>query len=140
MNSILEQQSFELRPLSPALGAELIGIDLSNPLNDKLFTAIYQAFLDYQVLLFRNQDIPPARQVAFARYFGEVQVHVMNQYHADGHPELYFLSNLNENGEPNGRHPDRGTLLWHTDGSWRPRTGQAKPLPAAPVSRRRPAR
>jgi taurine dioxygenase len=49
----------------------------------------------------------------------------MNQYHADGYPELYRLSNLDENGNPNGRHPDKGTLEWHTDGSWRRVTGQA---------------
>ena len=43
---------------------------------------------------FNAGELPPARQVAFARHFGEVQVHVMNQYHADGFPELYRLSNL----------------------------------------------
>jgi taurine dioxygenase len=86
---------------------------------------VYQAFLRYQVLLFPPQDLPPARQVALARRFGEVQVHVMNQYHADGFPELYRLSNLDETGKPSGRHPDRGTLAWHTDGSWQRVTGQA---------------
>ena len=84
-----------------------------------------QAFLRYQVLLFPPQDVPPARQVAFARRFGEVQIHVMNQYHADGYPELYRLSNLDEHGKPNGKHPDKGTLAWHTDGSWSRVTGQA---------------
>ncbi len=49
----------------------------------------------------------------------------MNQYHADGFPELYRLSNLDEHGKPNGKHPDRGTLEWHTDGSWARVTGQA---------------
>jgi taurine dioxygenase len=77
------------------------------------------------VLLFPPQDIPPGRQVAFARQFGEVQIHVMNQYHADGFPELYRLSNLDDQGRPNGKHPDKGTLYWHTDGSWRRVTGQA---------------
>ena len=49
----------------------------------------------------------------------------MNQYHADGYPELYRLSNLDERGKPSGRHPDKGTLAWHTDGSWQRVTGQA---------------
>ena len=92
---------------------------------EEVFRAIYQAWLRYQVLLFAPQDLPPASQVRFARHFGEVQIHVMNQYHADGHPELYRLSNLDEHGKPNGRHPDKGTLVWHTDGSWRRVTGQA---------------
>jgi taurine dioxygenase len=116
---------FAVRPLTPALGAEIRGVSLEEGVADDLFRAIYAAFLRYQVLLFPPQPLPPARQVAFARQFGEVQIHVMNQYHADGFPELYRLSNLDEDGRPNGKHPDRGTLEWHTDGSWACITGQA---------------
>jgi taurine dioxygenase len=116
---------FAVRPLTPKLGAEIVGVKLGEGVADDVFRGIYQAFLRYQVLLFPPQDLPPGRQVAFARQFGEVQIHVMNQYHADGHPELYRLSNLDESGRPNGRHPDRGTLEWHTDGSWSRVTGQA---------------
>src|SRR6202171_4931745 len=115
---------FETRPLSPNLGPKIIGVDLARGIDGKTFDAIYQAFLRYQVLLFGAQDLPPGRQVEFARRFGEVQIHVMNQYHADGFPELYRLSNLDDRGRPNGQHPDRGTLYWHTDGSWRRVTGQ----------------
>ena len=116
---------FEVRPLTPHLGAELIGVDLARGIDDKMFAAIFHAFLRHQVLLFGTQELPPGRQVEFARRFGEVQIHVMNQYHADGYPELYRLSNLDENGNPNGRHPDKGTLVWHSDGSWQRITGQA---------------
>jgi taurine dioxygenase len=116
---------FGIRRLTPRLGAELIGVDLASGVDDTLFRAIYEAFLEHQVLLFGTQELPPGRQVEFARHFGEVQIHVMNQYHAQGHPELYFLSNLDEHGNPTGRHPDKGTLAWHTDGSWRHVTGQA---------------
>jgi len=116
---------FAVRPLSPRLGAELSGVTLADDMSDDVFRAIYAAFLRYQVLLFPPQEVPPDRQVAFARRFGEVQIHVMNQYHADGYPELYRLSNLDENGKPNGHHPDKGTLEWHTDGSWSRVTGQA---------------
>jgi len=116
---------FDVRPLTPKLGAEIIGVDLARGVDDALFGSIHDAFLHYQVLLFGPQDLPPGRQVELARHFGEVQIHVMNQYHADGYPELYRLSNLDENGNPNGKHPDKGTLAWHTDGSWRRVTGQA---------------
>jgi taurine dioxygenase len=116
---------FCVRRLTPNLGAEVSGIDLSARMDDELFSALYQAFLRYQVLLFPPQDLPPQRQVEFARRFGEVQIHVMNQYHADGYPELYRLSNLDANGKPSGHHPDKGTLAWHTDGSWQRVTGQA---------------
>jgi taurine dioxygenase len=126
MNSALDLRlPFAARPLTPKLGAEIVGVDLSAEIDNEVFRAIYEAFLRYQVLLFGPQDVPPGRQVAFAKQFGEVQIHVMNQYHADGYPELYRLSNLDENGKPNGKHPDKGTLSWHTDGSWRRVTGQA---------------
>lgn len=114
-----------VRPLTPLLGAEISGVDLAGGVEGALFQSLYRAFLRYQVLLFPPQDLPPARQVEFARRFGEVQIHVMDQYHADGFPQLYRLSNLDENGRPNGRHPDKGTLAWHTDGSWQRVTGQA---------------
>jgi len=116
---------FDVRPLTPTLGAEIIGVNLARGVDDALFRSIHQAFLQYQVLLFGTEDLPPGRQVEFAHHFGEVQIHVMNQYHAKGYPELYRLSNLDENGNPNGKHPDKGTLAWHTDGSWRRVTGQA---------------
>ena len=116
---------FSVRRLTPNLGAEISGLALDADMDDAVFRAVYQAFLRYQVLLFPPQDLPPGRQVALARRFGEVQIHVMNQYHADGHPELYRLSNLDAQGRPSGHHPDKGTLAWHTDGSWQRQTGQA---------------
>jgi taurine dioxygenase len=126
MNSIADLRlPFAVRPLTPNLGAEILGVQIGDGISDELFRGIYQAFLRYQVLLFPPQDIPPRAQVEFARHFGEVQIHVMNQYHADGYPELYRLSNLDEHGKPHGRHPDKGTLEWHTDGSWARVTGQA---------------
>ena len=126
MNSTADLRlPFAVRPLTPNLGAEIMGVELANGISDDVFKAVYQAFLRYQVLVFPPQELPPGRQVEFARQFGEVQIHVMNQYHADGFPELYRLSNLDDQGRPNGKHPDKGTLYWHTDGSWRRVTGQA---------------
>ena len=115
----------QIRQLTAQLGAEIIGLDLQAPLEPDDFAALYTAFLEHQVLVLNGQFVSPAAQVALARRFGEVQTHVMNQYHADGYPELYLLSNLTPDGEPSGKHPDRGTLAWHTDGSWQRRTGLA---------------
>src|SRR5579864_4327729 len=117
---------FQVKPLHPVLGCEITGITLGEAVSPALFAKVYEAFLDYQLILFRNVDLPPATQVAFARNFGEVQVHVLSQYHGyKEHPEIYMLSNLDRDGNPSGKHPDRGTLFWHTDGSWKERTGQA---------------
>jgi len=117
-------RSVETHPL-PGIGAEVAGVNPADGIDDAQFRAIYDAFLKHQVLLFRTGDLPPGRQVEFARHFGEVQIHVMNQYHSTEHPELYRLSNLDEDGNPNGKYPDKGTLVWHTDGSWQRVTGQA---------------
>ena len=95
----------ELRPLSGGLGAEITGFDFEAPISDERFAAVHAAFLEWQVLVFSGNEVPPGRQVEFARRFGEVQVHVMNQYHTDGYPELYRLSNLDADGNPSGRHP-----------------------------------
>jgi taurine dioxygenase len=117
---------FKVKPLHPTFGCEITGITLAEAIEPKMFGKVYEAFLDYQLILFRDVDLPPATQVAFAKSFGEVQIHVMNQYQGyKDHPEIYMLSNLDEHGNPSGKHPDKGTLYWHTDGSWRERTGQA---------------
>ena len=116
---------FTVRRLTPNLGAEISGLDLARGVSPEAFRALYDVFLEQQVLVFPPHALPPGAQVAFARNFGEVQVHVMAMYHADGFPELYRLSNLDANGNPDGKHPDKGTLYWHTDGSWRRVTGQA---------------
>ena len=117
---------FKVKPLHPALGCEIADITLAEAVSPALFAKVYEAFLAYELILFRDVDLPPATQVAFARNFGEVQVHVLSQYHGyKDHPEIYMLSNLDKDGKPSGKHPDRGTLYWHTDGSWKERTGQA---------------
>jgi taurine dioxygenase len=127
-----EAAPLSFRPLPGGLGAEVLGLPVA-AVDDATFPALYAAFLAHQLLLFRDQALPPAAQVAFARRSGEVQVHVMDQYHAGGYPELYTLSNLDAAGRPSGKHPDRGTLAWHTDGSWRRTTGQATMLYAERV-------
>jgi len=116
---------FDVKPLSPVLGCEITGITLQDAVSPKLFAKVYEAFLDYELILFRDVDLPPATQVAFAKNFGEVNIHVLSQYHGYGHPEIYMLTNKDADGRPSGKHPDRGTLYWHTDGSWKERTGQA---------------
>ena len=142
MSSVAEvsQDALELRALSPTFGVEVLDADLAEPMTDAVFDRIYDAFLTHQLLLFRDQRLEPGDQVTFARRFGSVQVHVMNQYHAEGYPEIYYLSNLGADGRPSGKHPDRGTVHWHTDGSWARRTGQATLLyavevPASPAAR-----
>jgi len=133
-----EEAPFEVRPLSPdaGFGRAVVGIGLAEAATPEVFRHVYRTFLEHQMILFRDQEVPPPLQVAFARNFGEVQIHVMNQYLGyPDHPEVYVLSNRGADGEPSGRHPDKGTLHWHTDGSWRETTGQATMMVAEIVPR-----
>ena len=60
----------EIRPLAGAIGAEVLGVDLAAALTDDTVRAIRQALLEHLVICFRDQDLPPARFLAFARRFG----------------------------------------------------------------------
>src|ERR1700679_2408481 len=73
--------AFEVKPLHPALGCEISGITLAEAVAPALFAKVYEAFLDYQLILFDDVDLPPATQVAFARNFGEVQIHVLSEHY-----------------------------------------------------------
>jgi taurine dioxygenase len=61
----------EVLPIAGALGAEISGVDLSRPLDDETIAAIRRAWLEHLVIFFREQDLPPAKFLAFAKRFGE---------------------------------------------------------------------
>ena len=113
-----EPQTFEIRPFAgAALGAEVVGLDLSRPLADADFVRIHRAHLDHHVLVFRDQRITPEQQIAFSRRFGPLQVHVLKQFLLAGHPEIFIISNIVEQGQPIGL-ADAGKF-WHSDLSYK---------------------
>jgi len=123
----------EIRPLDAALGAEVLGLDLSRPLPQADFDRIRQAHLDHHVLVFRDQHITAAQQVDFSRRFGRLQIHVLRDFQLPGYPEVLVVSNIKENGRPIGL-GDAG-VFWHSDLSYKekPSLGSllhAKELPA----------
>ena len=68
--------NLDVRSVSPILGAEIFGVDLSAPLDDETFDAVHQAFLDHGVLFFKGQDeLSASAQVAFASRFGPLHTH-----------------------------------------------------------------
>jgi len=111
----------EIRPFTDApLGAEVWGLDLSQPLDAGDFARIHRAHLDHHVLVFREQHITPDQQIAFSRRFGPLQIHVLRQFQLPGHPELLVVSNvLDEAGRPLGL-GDAGHY-WHSDLSYKER-------------------
>ncbi|UCD67781.1 MAG: TauD/TfdA family dioxygenase [Betaproteobacteria bacterium] len=63
-------QYIKVRPLNAALGAEIFGVDISRPLAGQVVKEIRQAFLEHLVVFFRDQQLTPQQQLAFARQFG----------------------------------------------------------------------
>lgn len=112
-------QQIEIRPFDAPVGAEVIGLDLSQPLSDDDFARIHRAHLDHHVLVFRDQRIAPEQQIAFSRRFGPLQIHVLRQFQLPGHPEVLIVSNVVENGKPIGL-GDAGHF-WHSDLSYKER-------------------
>ena len=121
-----------VRPLSGVMGAEVLGADLSRPAD---IEAIRSAFLRHLLLVFPDQRIDEAQHVAFSRRFGELQVHVLDQYRHPEHPEIYVLSNVAADGNTTGSHPDKGTLVWHSDLSFQTRPASATILYGLEVPR-----
>lgn len=100
------------------LGAEISGVDLSQPLSDDTFAQIATAFFENEVVFFRGQKITPEQHVAFTRRFGVLEQHVRKEARLEAFPEILILSNiLDENGHAIGSQ-DAGRF-WHSDLSYK---------------------
>jgi taurine dioxygenase len=118
MSAVLQpRQHFAIRPFDAALGAEVLGLDLSLPISGEDFARLHRAHLMHHVLVFREQHITPAQQVEFSRRFGPLQIHVLRQFQLAGEPEVLIVSNIRENGQPIGL-GDAGHF-WHSDLSYK---------------------
>ena len=105
------------RPLAPAIGAEVIGLDLSKPLDNVIFKEVSDLFNGHGILLFRDQNLTEDQHVALSRRFGPLQSHVLKSYLKSDHPELLVVSNiLDDQGRPIGI-GDAGHI-WHSDTSY----------------------
>ena len=111
---------FEVEKLSPVLGAEIKGLDLSQPLDSETVAALREVWLSHLVLLFRGQDLSEAEQSQFAGYFS-APTPQRNRPPAgqeiDIHPNVMLITNLRDNGEPIGHLPD-GELNFHSDSAF----------------------
>src|SRR5262249_21726755 len=88
-----------LRPLGTALGTEVVGIDLSKPLDAETFAWIQAAFAEHPVLVFRDQDLGAPDLAAFGRRFGAPRPHALIKYRHVDCPEVSWLTNVEETGE-----------------------------------------
>ncbi|MEL6473992.1 MAG: TauD/TfdA family dioxygenase [Pseudomonadota bacterium] len=100
---------FEARPLSPAIGAELIGADLSKA-DDTLVRETRAALLKHQVVFFRNQSISRGQHIAFAGAFGDLEIHPATPKDQADREVLRIAHGPNSRGSEN---------MWHSDVTWR---------------------
>ena len=122
----------EVRPASPATGAEILGADIGAGLDDNEFAAVRAAFDKHGVIVLRNQTLTPEKQVAFTRRFGEPEFNFnAARFGIDGSPEIYLISNVVEHGAPIGTR--RAGETWHTDMSYAERPAGATMLYAVEV-------
>ncbi|MCB2007914.1 MAG: TauD/TfdA family dioxygenase [Rhodoferax sp.] len=102
-----------VEPLSCAIGAELLGLQLGDAVrDDALFADIRALLLAHKVLFLRDQTISRADHVAFARRFGELEDHPVAGSDPD-HPGLVRIYKTPD------APPDRYENAWHTDATWR---------------------
>src|SRR5262245_7697547 len=110
-----------VQPTGAVLGAEVHGVALG-ALEGGLFAAIHRAWLDHQVLLFRSQQLTDADLEGFSRRFGdldEAPLQETGRRFVEGHPEIYVVSNIVQDGVPIGS-LGSGEAVWHTDMSYLP--------------------
>jgi taurine dioxygenase len=98
----------QVRRFAPALGAEVRGVQLADGLDDDTYREIRAAFLEHQVLFFKEQrEIPPAVHVAIGKRFGELHFHPAAPAMA-GHPEIFEIHTHKDSKIANGE-------FWHSD-------------------------
>ena len=98
---------FEVRRLSGSIGAEILGIDLASEPGDNVIGEIRQVWLEHNVIFFRDQDLPPAKFLAFAKRFGEVVEYPFIKG-IEGFPEIIPVIKLEHETKNFGG-------IWHTD-------------------------
>jgi taurine dioxygenase len=105
--------------LTPHIGCEVTGVDLRAPLAADTAAAIYRAWLDHAVLVFRDQDLSQEDLIRVTGIFGELSplnrpAHTLPKGFARVLPNIMLISNIRENGETIGALPD-GEMMFHHD-------------------------
>jgi taurine dioxygenase len=116
--------SFTITPLTGHTGAEVVGLDFTQPIDAEARAALNDAFAEHHVLVMRDQQFGPEEFKVAAQVFGELQQHDKKEHHVPGHPDVYYVSN---DEIVNGRRIIPGETF-HTDHSNHPRPPKATML------------
>src|SRR5580698_8062561 len=123
MAAQLADDAITSRPLHPALGVEVLGVDMSETLSADRFGAVSRLWDQHQLLLFRNQSLTEEQQIDFSRRFGTLAVQTESDKRSTRNPAILRISNVSESGKMDAdsqRFFAILTGLWHTDGSYKP--------------------
>ena len=123
----ISREVFQVLPLSDLMGAEIIGLDLSQPLDDRTRDQVHDAFLKYQVIVFRDQKLTKQQQVTFTEQFGPLERHTLRNLGTNDIPLVHVVTNMDDDGKLLGRVRSE---KWHTDKSFRPEPSMATILHA----------
>ena len=110
---------FGFKALTENVGSEVTGLDMRQPLSDTLRDQLERELADRSVLLVRGQtDLTPEQHIAFSRCFGDLEEHVLQNFCLPGHPEIFVVSNIVENGKHIGAYG--GSKEYHSDLAYLP--------------------
>ena len=116
--------SFTVRPLGAALGAEVLGVDMRQKLDQETMRLLNDIWMDHLVLVFPNQHITDQEHVEFTRNFGEPEIFHQDIIRSKSVREIFRVSNVDENNvlmplsHPTARQVSLAQF-WHTDSSYR---------------------
>lgn len=125
---------FTAVPLAGAdFGAEILGADLSGPLDDGFRAAALDALHRHKVLVFRNQDLSEDAYRDFALGFGPLEPRIARYDRGEVHQDLHRMTNVAPDGTLTAGHQDEANRYWHTDKAYKPRPSLATILYAIDV-------
>ena len=100
-------ETIEITPMTPRIGAEISGIDLTKSLGNQQFQELHDALMEHSVLFFRDQDVDVKQHKNFGRLFGELHIHPGSPP-PPGHPEILIV-----HADKNSKHIAGEN--WHSD-------------------------
>ena len=118
--AVAVDSAFEVVPSGAKLGAEIVGLDLRDPLDALTFAQVEQAWYDHGVMRFRAQQLDTAQLTAFSSRFGVLDLAPTGNGgtpQIPTQPEIAVISNVVEDGKPQGA-LGNSELVWHQDMSY----------------------
>ena len=122
-NAMATKEDVSIWRLTPAMGAEVIGVDLSKPMNDSEVARLREELNKNGVLCFRDQDLTEAQQIEFSRRWGPLE-DFPEENKTVAAPTVYSVANVSAEGVhlPETDHRvifQKVNAFWHTDSSYR---------------------